>query len=180
MIAETDQRFPAQEEELTIVPMARQDLDRVVAIERQSFPTSWRREAYERELLNLNARYLVAKVGAEVVGYGGMWVIAPEAHITTLAVAPDNRRRGIGERLLTALLEAAEDMGASRVTLEVRESNAAARALYHKYGFEAVAYMRGYYPDTGEDAVVMWLNPAPPASQVNDDRASGESKHGPR
>ena len=164
MIAQTDQRFPSQEEELTIVPMARQDLDRVVAIERQSFPTSWQRDAYERELVNVNARYLVAKVGVEVVGFGGMWVISPEAHITTLAVAPEHRRRGIGERLLAALLEAAADMGATRVTLEVRESNAEARALYDKYGFQAVAYMRGYYPDTGEDAVVMWLHPAPPAA----------------
>lgn len=161
------------------MPMAREDLDRVVAIERQSFPTSWRREAYERELLNPSARYLVAKVGRGVVGYGGMWVIAPEAHITTLAVAPEHRRRGIGERLLSALLEAAEDMGAARVTLEVRESNAAARALYHKYGFEAVAYMRGYYPDTGEDAVVMWLNPSPTGSPAAGDKAPGEARHEP-
>jgi len=164
LIVNTDERFPDQEQELSITPMTHQDLDRVVAIERQSFPTSWRREAYQRELLNTNTRYLVARVGKRVVGFAGMWVIAAEGHITTLAVEPEYRRRGIGERLLSALLEAAEDMGATRVTLEVRESNTIARALYEKYGFEVVAYLRGYYPDTGEDAVVMWLNPLRPAS----------------
>jgi len=174
VIADTHERFPKQDEELNILPMTLADLDRVVAIERRSFPTAWRREAYERELLNANARYLVAKVGEQVVGYAGMWVIPPEAHITTVAVEPEHRRRGIGERLLVALLESAQDMGASRVTLEVRESNAVARALYEKYGFEAVAYMRAYYPDTREDAVVMWLNPLPPAWRPpTDDAASG-------
>jgi len=151
--------------------MAHQDIDRVVEIEQQSFPTSWRRDAYERELLNANARYLVAKIGVAIVAYGGMWAIADEAHITTLAVDPEHRGRGIGERLLVALLEAAQDMGATRVVLEVRESNAIARALYGKYGFEAVAHMRGYYPDTGEDALVMWLNPlrlAAPAAAKGD------------
>jgi ribosomal-protein-alanine N-acetyltransferase len=169
MATHTTEHFPGQGEQLAITPMARDDLDRVVAIERQCFPTAWRRESYERELLNSNARYLVAAVGARVVGYAGMWVIPPEAHITTIAVEPEYRRRGIGERLLVALLEAAQDMGASRVTLEVRESNQIARTLYEKYGFEAVAYMRGYYPDTGEDAVVMWLNGLPGAAQPGAD-----------
>jgi ribosomal-protein-alanine N-acetyltransferase len=157
--------------------MAREDLDRVVEIERRSFPTSWRRDAYERELLNANARYLVAKIGQRIVGYSGMWAIADEAHITTLAVEPEHRGKGIGERLLVALLEAAQDMGATRVVLEVRESNGVARALYAKYGFEAVAHMRSYYPDTGEDALVMWLNPlrlaAPAASEGDTDEAAG-------
>ena len=175
MIADTDQRFPDQEHELNIAPMAREDLERVVAIERQCFPTAWRRDAYERELLNVSARYMVARVGDRIVGYAGMWAIADEAHITTLAVEPRCRRRGIGERLLSALLEATEDMGATRVTLEVRESNTAARVLYEKYGFQVVAYMRAYYPDTGEDAVVMWLNPLRPPSQPHRD---GESRGG--
>jgi len=154
-----NQCFPGRAEQLAVVPMTREDIERVTAIERESFPTVWRRDAYERELLNVNARYLVAKLGDQVVGYAGMWAIMDEAHITTLAVAADCRRRGIGERLLVALLEAAEDAGAKVVTLEVRESNAVARRMYEKYGFEAVAYMRTYYHDTGEDAVVMWLNP---------------------
>jgi ribosomal-protein-alanine N-acetyltransferase len=172
----SEERFPDQGEQLAIVPMAREDLDRVVVIERECFPTAWRRESYERELLNANARYLVARVGERVVGYAGMWVIAPEAHITTVAVEAEQRGRGIGERLLVALLEAAQDMGASRVTLEVRESNQVARALYEKYGFEAVAFMRGYYPDTGEDAVVMWLNalPRPSSPRAGNEACGGK------
>lgn len=173
MTAHTKEHFPDQGEQLAIVPMTRGDLDRVIAIERQCFPTAWSRESYERELLNANARYLEARVGELVVGYAGMWVIPPEAHITTIAVEPRYRRRGIGERLLVALLEAAEDMAASRVTLEVRESNSVARTLYEKYGFEAVAYMRGYYPDTGEDAVVMWLNALPGPPRPADKEACG-------
>lgn len=179
MTAEINQCFPGQDQELSIIPMTRRDLDRVVEIERQCFPTAWRREAYERELLNENARYLVARVGQRIVGYCGMWVIAPEAHITTLAVEPQYRRRGIGERLLAALLEAAQDMGADRATLEVRESNVAAQSLYRKYGFEAVAYLRGYYPDTREDAVVMWLSPLHATSVPPDEKGSVERPHEP-
>lgn len=159
MTEPTSDCFPDDAQQLAIVPMERAHLDRVVAIEHESFSTAWRRESYERELLNATARYLVAKRGDEVVGYAGMWAIADEAHITTIAVAPGHRRRGIGERLLVALLVAAEDAGVRMVTLEVRESNAVARGLYDKYGFEAVAHMRGYYADTGEDAIVMWLKP---------------------
>jgi ribosomal-protein-alanine N-acetyltransferase len=176
VIAQSDERFPCREEELCILPMVRQDIDRVVEIEQQSFPSSWRRDAYERELLNPSARYLVAQTGDRIVGYGGMWAIADEAHITTLAVEPGYRGRGFGERLLVALLEAAEDAGATRVTLEVRESNAVARAMYGKYGFEAVAYMRGYYPDTGDDAVVMWLNPLRPAREETARGRRGEDE----
>lgn len=180
-MADNSERFPEQDEQLSIVPMTRDDLDRVVAIERASFPTAWRREAYERELLNANARYLVAKLGGEVVGYAGMWAIMDEAHITTLAVATPYRRRGIGERLLVALLQSAEDAGAGMVTLEVRASNEAARALYERYGFEAVAYMGGYYADTGEEAVVMWLKPLRPAPQVRDpERAAQDGPEGPQ
>ena len=177
MIADNRECFPDQTEQLTIGPMERGDIDRVVEIERQSFPTCWRPDAYARELANPSARYLVAKLGGEVVGYAGMWAILDEAHITTLAIAPERRGRGIGERLLVALLEAAECAGVKVATLEVRESNAIARRLYNKYGFEPVAYMPGYYSDTGEDAVVMWLKPlrllVPPAANGEPGEGAG-------
>lgn len=112
-------------------------------------------ESYLRDLRNRNSLYLVARRNGEVVGYAGMWLIGDEAHISTLAVHPSCRRRGLGRRLLSYLLEAAEERGAREVTLEVREANSAARALYEQFGFKSRGLIPHYYGDTGEDALVM-------------------------
>lgn len=90
-----------------------------------------------------------------VVGYGGFWKMVDEAHVSTIAIAPMQRQRGIGELLLIAMIEAAQEIGATVVTLEVRKSNASARALYSKYGFEIVGERMRYYSDNGEDAWIM-------------------------
>jgi ribosomal-protein-alanine N-acetyltransferase len=142
--------------EIEIGTMTAADLDDVLDIERHSFPSAWSRESYAREIRNRNSYYFVARYREELVGYAGMWVIADEAHITTLAVHPSRRRRGLGTRLLLHLLEAAKRRGANRVTLEVRESNLAAQALYEKSGFRRRGFLHGYYGDTGENGVVMW------------------------
>ncbi len=91
-----------------------------------------------------------------VVGYAGLWVVADEAHITTIAVLPELRGRKLGELLLETLLEHAIGAGASWVTLEARVSNQVAQALYRKYTFKNAGYRKRYYSDNGEDAVVMW------------------------
>ncbi len=143
--------------EITIGPMRMDDLLRVSEIEQASFPTPWPRDAYTHELReNRLACYLVARTVHQVVGYTGMWIILDEAHVTTIAVAPEYRRQRIGERLLVALLDEAMRRGARWVTLEVRKSNAGAQALYHKYGFREIGVRRGYYSDNREDAIVMW------------------------
>src|SRR5262245_47397918 len=90
---------------VSIEPMRRSDLDIVLRIDRRCFPSPWLQSAYLTELSNRAACYLVARIGQEVVGYGGQWVIMDEAHITTLAVDPLHQGRKIGERLLLALLE---------------------------------------------------------------------------
>ncbi len=90
-----------------------------------------------------------------VVGYGGLWLMVDEAHISTIASHPEWRRRGIGELLLVAMIDASADIGGSVVTLEVRVSNAPAQALYRKYAFEVVGLRKGYYSDNGEDAYIM-------------------------
>src|SRR5205085_10430405 len=87
----------------------------------------------------------------------GAWSVMDEAHITTIGVHPDHRRHGIGERLFATLLEEAAERGVRRASLEVRESNRAAQSLYAKYGFVPIARRRRYYSDTGEDAIVMWV-----------------------
>ncbi|MCS7172527.1 MAG: ribosomal protein S18-alanine N-acetyltransferase [Armatimonadetes bacterium] len=137
--------------------MREQDIPRILQIERASFPTPWPPNAYRREIReNRTAYYIVARVGEEVVGYAGMWIILEEAHITTIAVDPAWRGRKIGERLLVALIEEARNRGARWVTLEVRKSNRIAQNLYRKYGFREVHVRKGYYTDNGEDALIMW------------------------
>ena len=85
-----------------------------------------------------------------------------EAHITTFAVDPRWRRRGVGERLLLALLDLSLARGAREATLEVRLSNMPARQLYEKYGFRPVGIRPRYYSDNGEDALIMTTDAARP------------------
>lgn len=142
---------------VAIEPMRLEDIGRVQAIDRMSFPTPWPRETYHRELReNRQARYFVARTMQQVVGYAGMWVILDEAHVTTIAVDPLHRRRHIGERLLVALIDEALKRSARLVTLEVRRSNRGAQALYRRYGFQDIGIRKGYYSDNGEDAIIMW------------------------
>jgi ribosomal-protein-alanine N-acetyltransferase len=143
-----------------VEPMTIGDLDAVQEIERRSFRTPWPAHAYRTELeTNRLATYLVARLDGRVVGYGGMWVMVDEAHITTFAVDLDVRRRGIGERLLLALLDVAVARNAHEATLEVRLSNLAARRLYEKYGFRPVGLRPRYYSDDNEDALIMTTEP---------------------
>jgi ribosomal-protein-alanine N-acetyltransferase len=94
-----------------------------------------------------------------VVGYSGMWIMVDEAHITTIAVDPAYRSEGIGELLLLALLERAQDRGAGEATLECRVSNDVAQRLYRKYTFRDAGIRKRYYSDDGEDALIMTSEP---------------------
>jgi len=131
-------------------------LSEVLAIEQESFPTPWSRYAFYGELLNDFAYYIVAICGDKVVGYAGMWLITDESHITNLAVHPDYRQRGIGRYLMQELENQSVTLGAKSMTLEVRPSNSIAKGLYSSMGFFQEGWRRGYYSDTGEDALIMW------------------------
>jgi ribosomal-protein-alanine N-acetyltransferase len=136
--------------------MRLEDIPAVHAIESASFPTPWPPYAFRGELeSNRMAHYLVVRAGQRVVAYAGLWLMVDEAHVTTFAVLPAYRRRGIGGRLLSDLVELAADLGATVVTLEVRLSNAAARQLYQRFGFRPVGVRPRYYSDNGEDALIM-------------------------
>lgn len=91
-----------------------------------------------------------------IVGYAGMWLMVDEAHITTIAVRPEYRGKGLGELLIVGMFERALEVGARWVTLEVRVSNTVAQNLYRKYTFHAEGIRKGYYSDNNEDAVIMW------------------------
>jgi len=93
--------------------------------------------------------------GRSIVGVVGLWIVAGEAHLTTIAVREAYRRQGIGELLLISAIDHALLRNADVVTLEVRASNLTAQSLYEKYGFSRVGLRRGYYIADGEDAVVM-------------------------
>lgn len=134
------------------------DLDAILAISAASFPRPWPPHLYVEELRRAHARVEVARAGGVIVGYLITWHVLDEVHLLEIAVAPHARRQGVGEALMAHLCTRADapvdDGGARLVTLEVRAGNAAARALYARWGFAVVATRRGYYED-GEDGVVM-------------------------
>ncbi|MDQ3690121.1 MAG: ribosomal protein S18-alanine N-acetyltransferase [Chloroflexota bacterium] len=141
---------------VVIERMSLADVAAVHEIERLSFSTPWPAYAFEQELKgNRLAHYLVARAAHRVVGFAGLWMMVDEAHVTTFGIHPQWRRQSIGRQLLLKVSELAIDLGARRMTLEVRESNAGAQAMYHAFGFEVVGRRRAYYSDDGEDALVM-------------------------
>ncbi|MDP8904325.1 MAG: ribosomal protein S18-alanine N-acetyltransferase [Chloroflexota bacterium] len=145
---------------LLVEPMAATDIPAVHAIERASFPVPWPDYAFRQELQsNRLARYLVVRAGDRVIAYGGMWLMVDEAHVTTFAVLPAWRRRGVGGRLMVAMLRLAVELGARVATLEVRLSNEPARRLYQRFGFRPVGIRPRYYSDNGEDALIMTSGP---------------------
>ena len=91
-----------------------------------------------------------------ILGFAGMWLMFDEAHVTTIGVRRSMRGRGLGELMLVHLVEAAREMGARRLTLEVRVSNQVAQSLYRKYSFKEEGIRKRYYSDDGEDALIMW------------------------
>lgn len=154
-------RPPSEPDELQVVPLDDSHLDEVLLLEQRVATPGWSRAIFERELASTDDRcYLAALVPAAgartVAGFGGVQVLADEAHVTTLTVDPSRRRRGIASRLLLALLRAARDLGASAATLEVRADNRAAQRLYARFGFRPVGIRPGYYD--GEDALIMWAH----------------------
>lgn len=139
-----------------VEPMRMADIPAVLGIERLSFSSPWPAYAFEHELTsNRLARYIVSRVDGRVVGFTGIWLMVDEAHITTFGVHPDHRRRGIGRRMLLHIAKLAVELGAIRMTLEVRVSNAAAQALYGAFGFRIAGRRPNYYSDDGEDAFIM-------------------------
>jgi ribosomal-protein-alanine N-acetyltransferase len=134
--------------------MTAADVDAVHAMEVATFTAPWPRTFFSEEIAADNRTYVVVEEGGALIGYGGIMVIEGDAHVMTVAVSAGRRARGIGSRIMLALVDAAIAAGAQHLTLEVRPSNQAARRLYHRFGFEPVGLRPGYYPD--EDALVMW------------------------
>lgn len=156
--------------ECVIRPLGKRDLDALEALERECFDLPWSRHAFQSELKNRCAHYIVAEQDGEIVGYAGMWVVIDEAHITNVAVGPEHRRLGYGRRLMRALMRRAADSGVQVMTLEVRKSNKAAQELYARLGFEPCGIRKKYYSNNGEDAVLMWNRSLAEALDADDAR----------
>lgn len=150
-----------QESELSLEfrSMRLDDIPHVCEIEQEAFLTPWTSGAFHNELTNNHfAHYMIMDCGGEVAGYGGMWLIMDEAHITNIAVKDRFRGQKLGERLMIELKRTASYIGAVRMTLEVRASNYIAQNLYEKLGFKSAGVRKGYYTDNQEDAIIMWAD----------------------
>lgn len=134
------------------------DVPAMARIERDSFGAPWSAEEITKDVTaGGNVYVAVAETGGEKAGYGEIRIVADEAQIYNIAIAPEYRKQGIGEALLMHLIEAGRERGCALVTLEVRAGNEAAMALYKKLGFREVGRRKGYYAKGGEDAVLMDL-----------------------
>ena len=163
--------------------MHQDDIPQVLQIDRSSFSMPWSARTYHFEINNRTTSHLVVleallddgasinglrgivrrlrgtRESTSLVGYGGCWMIAGEAHISTIAVHPDYRGQGLGEVLLVGMLQRAIHLNSEYSVLEVRASNTTAQSLYRKYEYEVVGRRRGYYRDDGEDALLMEVRP---------------------
>lgn len=150
--------------EIQIRPMQQQDLEQVNAIDQVSFDIPWPASAFRYELMENPASFLLAAEAKtldgqdQVCGVIVVWLVMDEAHIATLAVHPDHRNEGIGQKLVVAALQEAVRRGALTATLEVRAQNTIAQALYHRLRFKVVGRRPGYYQDNSEDALLMTVS----------------------
>jgi len=164
--------------QIILRPMTFDDLNRVAAIDRASFPTPWPREAFRYELQrNRGSVCWVAETdsgdgGRIVVASIVIWLVGKNAHIGTLAVKPDHREKGIAQQLVARTLLICSVRGAQQATLEVRTSNTAAQQLYRKFGFESIGIKPDYYKDTHEDALVMRL------ASLDEEKLADLAQHG--
>ena len=140
-----------------IVPMTADHLEELAKLERICFSRPWSRKMLAEELDNQCAAFLVAEDAAtgEVIGYAGLLVAADEGYITNVAVFPQYRRRGVAGKLLDVFLRFARANHLAFLTLEVRPSNAAAIALYTRFGFREAGRRRNYYDLPKEDALIL-------------------------
>ena len=137
-------------------PMRPSDLPAVMEITHRSLPLPWGEAVWREELASPLGLYLVLEVDGAVSGYIGLKVISDEAHVMTIAVRPEQRRRGFARTLVEAALADPASVRVRLVYLEVRPSNTGARALYGSLGFVETGIRPGYYGD--EDALLMTLD----------------------
>ena len=140
---------------MEIRKMTAREVPQVAELEKLCFAMPWSEKSVAGELDNPLALWLVAMEGDRLAGYVGSQTVMDETDMMNLAVAPQFRRQGVGETLVNALVASLKELGSRCLTLEVRDSNGPARALYAKLGFAEVGRRRGYYRDPREDALIL-------------------------
>lgn len=130
-------------------------LDDVMPIEQEAYPEPWTIGMFRQDIHSPAAHFYVALIDNELVGYVGMWRAVDEAHITSVTVRQEYRGLGLGQALVSFILDVARRIGLKYATLEVRESNLRAQRLYYKMGFDNVGLRKGYYHKNNEDAIIM-------------------------
>ncbi|GAF14807.1 LOW QUALITY PROTEIN: ribosomal-protein-S18p-alanine acetyltransferase [Bacillus sp. JCM 19046] len=144
---------------VSIRKMDFEDIDAVLIVERDAFPTPWTRDAFISEVSkNKFAYYFVLELKGHIIGYCGLWKVMDEAQITNIAILTEHRGQSYGEYILLYVMQWLRGVHAKNLSLEVRESNTPAQSLYHKLGFSQVGVRKKYYADNQEDAWVMWVN----------------------
>lgn len=142
-----------------IVPMQKKHIDGVAAVEKNCFEEGWSKNSFKEELEKNNLALYYAAIDDDdnkIVGYGGMWHVVNEGHITNIAVLQQYRRKNIATEIIKRLEEEAKKRYMIGMTLEVRRSNFAARNLYTKMGFKIEGIRKEYYKSNKEDAIIMW------------------------
>jgi ribosomal-protein-alanine N-acetyltransferase len=142
--------------EIVIKPMEIDDLKKVLEIEKQSFSVPWTYDLFFSELTrNRYARYFVLEKDNEVIGYLGLWHKGSRFHITNIAIIGKLRRKGYGENFLKFIEKIAATYRIKKISLEVRRSNCIAQDMYRKYGYKVIKFLRNYYQEEKEDALIM-------------------------
>ncbi len=145
-------------EGIIIREMSANDLPEVIAIEDQCHTTPWTSNSFEYEIKNREAVLKVAEINERVIGYVCVRTILDMTHLLNLSVLPEFRRLGIGSMLMQGVLQTMRQLMPDRkITLEVRESNTAAKNLYRKFSFEVTGQRKGYFKKPDEDALIMEL-----------------------
>ncbi|MGZ8476928.1 MAG: ribosomal protein S18-alanine N-acetyltransferase [Candidatus Binatia bacterium] len=138
-------------------PMTKDDLDEVMVIEKSAYRYPWSPGFFLQELQVACARSILAEVDGKICGYVLFWLLPGSIDVHNIATAADCRRLGIARMLMQQVIAAAGERSATRVTLEVRQSNEPAQRLYLSLGFIQTGLRKGYYVDDGEDAFTMAL-----------------------
>ena len=141
---------------IRIRALAKEDVSQVLTIEKETFSMPWTKRDFEAVLTNAQNLYLVVEKEGEILGYCGLMAVLDEGQITNVAIKKEYRHQGLGQLMLEKLLREGENIGLTQYTLEVRESNQAARALYNRIGFIEAGVRPGFYDKPKENAVIMW------------------------
>lgn len=142
---------------MQLIRLTEEHIPQMVQLEKICFSLPWNADMIRSELENPSCLYLAAVDGDILVGYIGVQTVLDEGYINNVAVRPEYRRRGIASALISLLIEQAREIGLAFLTLEVRESNSPAIAVYEKLGFAPVGRRKNYYEKPREDAVLMTI-----------------------